>query len=85
MNDNSKQLSTQVGPPAVWSEWPRTLERAARRLRVTALPCHRDRRWGLLVSRAVLRWSACIEREPVRVYGVGAALAFVCGVLIGLL
>lgn len=84
MNDN-KQHSAQVGPPAVWSEWPRTLENAARRLRATALPRHRDWRCGPIVSRTVLRWSACIEREPVRVYGVGAALAFVCGVLIGLL
>lgn len=85
MNDNSKQHSTQVGPPAVWSEGPRTLERAATRLRAAAVSRHRERRWGALVSRTVLRWSACIEREPVRTYGVGAALAFVCGVLIGLL
>ena len=83
MNDNAKRQSTQVGPPAVWSEWPVTLERAVRRLRVTAAP--RQHEWRVLVSRALMRWSACIEREPLRVYGFGAAIAFACGVLLGLL
>lgn len=32
-----------------------------------------------------MRFSTRIQREPVRVYGLGAAFAFVFGVLIGLL
>lgn len=73
-----------VGPPAVWSEWPRTLERLLPSGHSTR--ARRPRRtWWAAVSRAVMRWSARIEREPVRVYGLSAALAFGLGVLIGLL
>lgn len=74
MNERVKQQRIRVGPPALWSEWPRTLERAVRLRGLTA----RSR-------RTLMRWSTRIERDPARVYGIGAAIAFAFGVVLGLL
>lgn len=77
--------STAAGPPALWSDWPASLERA------TALGTPKARglswrsAWSAALWTAVLRCSARIEREPVRCYGVGGAIAFAFGALIGLL
>jgi len=83
MNDHSNERraldDTTIGPPAVWCRWPAVLERAAR--------AHEERQNSgrRTVSLALLRWSARIEREPARMFGLGAALAFAFGVLVGLL
>jgi len=83
MNEHSKERSTPdslgIGPPAVWCRWPAVLERAAR------AHAKRQSRWRSLASRALTRWSARLEREPLRMFGLGAALAFAFGVLVGLL
>ena len=83
MNEHSKQPPTPasigIGPPAVWCRWPAALERAAR------AHAKRQTSWRHVVSLALLRWSARIERDPVRMFGLGAALAVAFGVLVGLL
>lgn len=83
MNEHSKERrtpdSTGIGPPAVWCRWPEALERAAR------AHAQRQANWQRVVSRCITRWGMRLEREPVRMFGVGAALAFLFGVLVGLL
>ena len=96
-----KDQSTDLGPPAVWRQWPAVLERAARARKKaqarkktrTRIPPTPDRTlhhgpegdWLEPFSRALTYWGTRIQREPARMFGWGAALAFTFGVLIGLL
>ncbi|HEU5075364.1 MAG TPA: hypothetical protein VFU02_14335 [Polyangiaceae bacterium] len=80
MNEASNEASTAAGPPVVWRNWPGNLERAARAAARRPLPS-----WVLAFSNALTRWSVRIEQNPARAYGLGAALAFALGVLVGLL
>lgn len=83
MNEHSKEPraldNAAIGPPAVWCRWPAALERAAH------AHAKRQASWRRGVTLALLRWSARIERDPLRTFGLGAALAFAFGVIVGLL
>ena len=85
-----KDPSTVMGPPAVWRQWPAVLERAARArkktpIRLPPTPDRTQSAWLELGSRALTRLGTRLQREPARMFGWGAALAFTFGVIIGLL
>ena len=84
MTDHVKHEQSPLGPPAVWCAWPAALERLVRSAHTARERARRDA-WRVAIASALTRFSARIQREPVRVYGLGAAFAFVFGVLLGLL
>ncbi|HEY6722787.1 MAG TPA: hypothetical protein VI197_02115 [Polyangiaceae bacterium] len=84
-HDFPKREQITPAPPVAWSKWPAMLERLAQLRGANARASPRRGAWSARAWRALEGWSARIEREPKRAYGVGAALAFVFGVLMGLL